>query len=136
MKRGDLQESKSIATWYAFMYRHMMRTDDINGLSIRTRHLAKRLRITQQKIAEATGLSQSQVSRLLSGKSVRRSDSLDRVCVYVKSLSKGVTPSDVRGCAPLVESLALVWDGSQSHAEALAVVIRSLGTLSTTGRSR
>jgi transcriptional regulator with XRE-family HTH domain len=85
--------------------------------------------ITQQSIAAETGLSQSQVSRLLSGKAKRRTTALDAVCKYVERATKGVASSDVRECATLLESLALVWDGSENHAEALAVVIRSLGGL-------
>lgn len=113
-----------------------MRSDDMLGFAIRTRRLAKRLGLTQQAIAQATGVSQSQVSRLLSGKSKRRTEAFDTVCVYVQSVSRSITPTDVRECVPLVESLALVWDGSISHAEALAVVIRSLGTLSKSGNRR
>jgi hypothetical protein len=36
----------------------------------------------------------------------------------------------------LIDALALVWDGSQEHAQALASVIRSLGTLGTTVKQR
>lgn len=91
--------------------------------------MANRLGLTQRRIATATGVSQPQVSRLLSGRCIRRSEGFDQVCNYVNRQAKAITVEDVRRCTTLVNALAFVWDGSQAHAEALTAVIRSLGAL-------
>jgi len=91
---------------------------------------AKSIGLTQAAIAEAVCASQSQVSRVLSGKSRRRSRLFDTVCKYVFSVNNANdglrTPQD---CDQLMRALGEVWDGSEAHAEALALVIRSLGAL-------
>lgn len=90
---------------------------------------AKTAGLTQTLIAEAIGASQSQVSRVLSGQTTRHSKLHRAVCSYV--FSRRVTPSEV-GQIPsvLVDAVKDVWDGSPAQAEALALVIRSLGALS------
>lgn len=87
--------------------------------------------ITQARIAEAIGASQSQVSRILAGRGVRQSRLLEEVCLYVERLSGGVTADAVRENAELVEAIKAAWDGSASHAKALSTVIRSLAVLRT-----
>jgi transcriptional regulator with XRE-family HTH domain len=86
------------------------------------------LGLTQQEIAHALGLEQSQVSRLLAGKLARRTKAFDQLCRYLR-----VPPSDQ--LAPpfpeqLKEAVMATWDGSSAHADALATVIRALGVLS------
>lgn len=85
--------------------------------------------ITQAQIAEAVGASQSQVSRILSGRGIRQSRLMEEVCLYVERFSVGVTADAVRGNAELVEAIQAAWDGSASHARALSTVIRSLAVL-------
>ena len=89
---------------------------------------ARKRGLTQTDIAKAVGASQSQVSRLLAGHCQRRSKLLTRVCEYVFCTHKstGVTPQQ---SPVLMEALAAVWDGTPQHAQALALVIRSLGGL-------
>lgn len=89
---------------------------------------AKALGLTQFDIASALSASQSQVSRVLSGKSRRRSKLLDGVCKYVFSVSPGEI-QEPRNNADLMAALTAVWDGTDEHALALALVIRSLGSL-------
>ncbi len=92
--------------------------------------LARQLGLSQEAIAGAIGASQSQVSRVLSGNSRRRSRLFDAVCKYVSSHA-----TERRGSASIMESPELVaavesvWDGSPTHAQALASVIRSLAAL-------
>lgn len=90
---------------------------------------ARKRGLTQTDIAKAVGASQSQVSRLLAGHCQRRSKLLTRVCEYVFYTQKptGVIPQQ---SPVLMEALATVWDGTPQHAQALALVIRSLGGLS------
>jgi transcriptional regulator with XRE-family HTH domain len=106
-----------------------MHAADIRAEAHHIKHLMSRLGLTQEVISIATGISQSQVSRVLSGKAVRRSRAFDAVCNYVQHHSRSVPKEEVRICTPLIEALALVWDGTQTHADALASVIRSLGAL-------
>lgn len=85
--------------------------------------------ITQAQIADAVGASQSQVSRIFSGRGLRQSRLMEEVCLYVEQFSVGVTADAVRENAELVEAIQAVWDGSASHARALSTVIRSLAVL-------
>lgn len=93
------------------------------------RALAKSGRITQKSIGQAVGLSQSQVSRVLSGSTVRPGKNMHVICAYVVSSSHGSTVARVRENRELLEAMAFVWDGTPRHATALAVVIRSLRVL-------
>lgn len=95
--------------------------------------LARSAGLTQEDIAVAVYASQSQVSRILSGKMVRRSKLFDEICIYVKNVVKGVSPETVRGNEELMDAIASVWDGTAHQANALAHVIRSLGGLSRLG---
>jgi len=95
--------------------------------------LARSAGLTQEDIANAVDASQSQVSRILSGKMVRRSKLFDEICIYVNSAVKGVSPETVRGNEELMDAIASVWDGTAHQANALAHVIRSLGGLSRLG---
>jgi len=98
---------------------------------------ARRAGLTQWQIAEAVEASQSQVSRLLSGKSVRQSRLYDEICIYVDNALRGISPEAVRENEELIAAIASVWDGTGHHATALATVIRSLGELNpVTGRRR
>ncbi len=97
--------------------------------AIRAAESCKRLDLTQQQIADALGVSQGQVSRILGAKGVRASRLFEEVCLYVESFDRGVTADAVRDNDQLVEALRDIWDGSAQHAKGLAVVIRSLGVL-------
>jgi predicted transcriptional regulator len=101
----------------------------IKAASLRARRLAAGLGLDQMSIENATGVSQSQVSRVLAGKLKRRTTAFDSVCNYVHRKAGLVSPRDVRQCATLIDALAAVWDGSETHAAALATVIQSLGVL-------
>lgn len=99
--------------------------------------LARRAGLTQEQIAKAVYASQSQVSRVLAGKSVRQSRLYDEICIYVNNAFRGVSAEAVRENRELIEALASVWDGTGHHATALATVIRSLGELNpVAGRRR
>lgn len=98
---------------------------------------ARRAGLTQDQIAKAVSASQSQVSRVLAGKSIRQSRLHDEICIYVNNALRGVSPEAVCENRELIEALADVWDGTAHHAAALATVIRSLGELNpVAGRRR
>ena len=88
---------------------------------------AKALGLSQEHIAHAVDASQSQVSRVLSGTGRRRSKLFDRVCKYVLSQARPAAKVPAAKHPALSAALSEVWDGSEEHAEALALVIRSLG---------
>ena len=87
------------------------------------------LDLTQAAVARAVDSSQGQVSRVLAGKSGQRSKLLIQLSKYVEVKKKGVTARLVEGNHELIEALSSTWDGSPKHAQALALIIRSLGTL-------
>ena len=87
---------------------------------------------TQQMLAEMLGVSQSQVSRTLNGQFKRRSKLFDELCkiAYQSAVLGGaVQPGASAQQSDLISALDAVWDGTDSHAKALAVVIRSLSAL-------
>ena len=96
------------------------------------RELCRQRGITQDQVAEAVGASQSQVSRILSGRGLRQSRLLEEVCLYVEGFGVGVTVELVRSNEDLMGALSSIWDGSATHARALATVIRSLAALNAT----
>ena len=100
---------------------------NIKATSLHIAQKAKQLNITQEDISEAIGVSQSQVSRVLSGNSKRASRVYIEICNYVNKYKTGVTAEMVSKNHELLEAVASVWDGSESQSNALASVIRTLG---------
>lgn len=91
--------------------------------------------ITQAEVAEALDASQSQISRILSGKGLRRSRLQEDVCLFAERLQDGVSVAAVKANAELIEAVRSTWDGTQMHAKALSAVIRSLVVLRPVSRS-
>lgn len=106
-----------------------MKEHNIRAISLQTAQRAHALGITQEDIAKSIGASQSQVSRILSGHSKKRSNVFNEVCNYVNKYANGISADLVRQNDELIDALANVWDGSAHHSEALATVIRSLAVL-------
>lgn len=106
--------------------------DTLKSEALSASSAASHAGLSQNDIAIAVGASQSQVSRILSGKSLRRSRTFERICIYAfESLDKvqGKNKPPASANQDLITALDAVWDGSDQHAKALAVVIRSLGGL-------
>lgn len=97
--------------------------------------VAKARHITQFEIAKSIGASQSQVSRVLSGTSNKRSKLIDKICKYVNNATAVVSIESVRRNEELMAALAATWDGTPKHSQALATVIRSLRVLVPDGAS-
>lgn len=110
-----------------------MGNSDIKLEAVGLAQLARSAGLTQKDIANAVDANQSQVSRILSGKMVRRSKLFDEICIYVNNAVKGISPETVRGNEELMDAIASVWDGTAHQANALAHVIRSLGGLNRLG---
>lgn len=103
--------------------------DGYHSRVLRAAQICRDKGISQKEIASAVGASQSQVSRILSGNNQRASRLLEEVCLYVEKYDVGVTVEHVRRNTDLIEAMSSVWDGSSTHARALAAVIRSLSAL-------
>jgi transcriptional regulator with XRE-family HTH domain len=110
-----------------------MDRNELRQLAIGIARRARQAGLTQVQIAEAVTASQSQVSRVLSGRALRRSRLFDEICIYVNNAARGVSPAAVRDNDELIDAIASVWDGTAHHARALAEVIRSLGALHGSG---
>lgn len=106
-----------------------MKKPEADARAVRARHTCEARGITQQQIAADLGASQSQVSRILSGRGLRASRLAEEVCLYVERTEGGVTAESVRANDELVNALAVTWNGSAAHARALSAVIRSLSAL-------
>lgn len=106
-----------------------MRDPALDARVLRAAEACRQFGVTQLQIAEAVGASQSQVSRILSGRGERESRLLEEVCLYVERQMGGVTPEAVRRNNDLIEAIRATWDGSHAHAKALSAVIRSLAAL-------
>ena len=90
---------------------------------------AKKARIRQDDISKALGVSQSQVSRVLSGEVKGRSKLLQKICIYVNNKVCSVKPKAVADEIRFINAITEVWDGSDQQADAICKIIRSLGSL-------
>lgn len=109
-----------------------MRSEKTSAIQSECAELRLRVRrasLTQQAIADALGISQGQVSRVLSGQLLRRSRVFREISIYVNAM---LTPARARAALnqPTIhDALAYTWDGTEAHAQALAAVIRALSLL-------
>jgi transcriptional regulator with XRE-family HTH domain len=115
--------------FYAFMHNACMPTNYHLASLQAARIKSKALGLRQSDIAAGVGASQSQVSRLLAGEGLERSKLAARICKYVDTAQTGVDPDAARKNDVLMDALAATWDGTETHANALASVIRALGVL-------
>jgi hypothetical protein len=101
----------------------MKRPKDPVALAQELRHrFAERGLTSGTAISKATGLGQPQVHRNLFGRPRRLSRTLLSLCKYVDiDAYEGV--SDPRESPELMEALAQVWDGSETHARRLAKLL-------------
>ena len=83
-------------------------------------------RLTSQiEIAAATGVDQSQISRILAGQVKRVSRNVTSLCIFANQFDTSIQ-NDPSRSAVLMAALRAVWDGSQKHAEAIASMLLSL----------
>lgn len=81
--------------------------------------------LTQAQVANAAGVSQSSVSRLLKREPARQSDAYGKLCTYMHQWA----PGDDGVPTAVLEAVWRVWDGSDDHAAALADLIDASGHL-------
>jgi len=85
--------------------------------------------IRQADISRDTGISQSQISRVLSGHISPKSKAYKKICIYVIERNNSPSVRKVEKNPDLTQALAEVWDGSANQAKLLATFIRTLGQL-------
>ena len=96
------------------------------------RHVLHRKGVTQMHLSDRLGVSQSQISRILSGKIQRRSLLFNRICEYAYSLGEGDESLLVDFPSRLIEALASAYDGTDASADALETILRSISMLALT----
>lgn len=106
-----------------------LNNSDLKARSLRVAEIYRCHGISQAQVAKFVGASQPQVSRLLAGNLTRPSRLFEEICLYAERLDGGVTIEAVRANEELMAALAETWDGTSAHAQALAVVVRSLAVL-------
>ncbi len=83
----------------------------------------------QLLIQEKTGIDQSQVSKILSGKSRRISKNVIKVCKYAKI---DIDSDDKLNVSePLMSAVLNAWDGSQESERLIIDILNNIGRLST-----
>ena len=101
-----------------------MQRDIQNALS-RLRQAINVGLVSQSDISRATGVHQSQVSRILAGTSRRVSPNLLLLCKFANEMER-FTNTNPASNHLLMDALRAVWDGSEAHAEAIAGLLLTL----------
>jgi transcriptional regulator with XRE-family HTH domain len=78
-------------------------------------------KLTQAELAQRAGVSQSAVSRILSGRAAQREGRARRRLLELVGEGAGVRPA--------LTAVSEIWDGSDAHAQALAALIRASAEL-------
>lgn len=86
------------------------------------------LGMKQKAIAQACGLDQGQVSRILNGHFKEYKGHVENLCKYaeISIVPHTVDPSQNPA---LMQALRKVWDGSDKHAQAIAKVVLALSDI-------
>lgn len=91
------------------------------------------LGITQEELSIKLNISQSQISRVLTGKVTSRSKAYRLLCGFMR-ISWEVDPlssPQAQSDDTIAIAVRNVWNGTPEHAEAIAGVIRSLAAFET-----
>lgn len=102
----------------------MLSTAHVAGLRILSDQIAEK-KLTQQQIALATGVHQSQISRILAGKASRPSRNILKLCKYADALPRSPRAAD-GSAIEAATVLGKFIGGSESEQQAFATVLASL----------
>jgi transcriptional regulator with XRE-family HTH domain len=107
---------------------------DLEALAEQLRRHFDQRGLTQAALSDATGVHQSQISRILSGRIQRVSVNVLKLCKYANFPS----PADVGGAAAIAMHAALddLWDGSADGAQKITQLLRAAASLQQEPRSR
>ena len=110
-------EQRELLAWLANMVRHR--------------------NLSQLAISAASGVDQSQVSRILAGRAKRPSPNLVKLCKYAFSARAGfpepTTPVPAAS-ERLTDAVLRVWDGTPDHAGALVDLLEAVKRVQRTQR--
>ena len=92
--------------------------------------------ITQVQIAQATGIHQAQISRILAGQIKRPSKNVQKLCSYAFSLSSETHRTGEAVRQRLIDAIIGAWDGTKQHADALENALAALDRTQRTFRAK
>jgi predicted transcriptional regulator len=91
------------------------------------REFMAREAISETTLAKRSGVSQSTVSRAISGAGVRYGAARSRLFTYIHNHSAVITPK--KGVHRVVTAFERIWDRTEEHAAAVARIIDALENL-------
>lgn len=100
----------------------MLQPSQVELLDALATHVASR-NITQQAIALATGVHQSQISRILSGEVRRASKNVIKICKYAEALPRPQLSAENKREAAISELMSLIGRSSGEDAAFRQVVV-------------
>ena len=89
--------------------------------------LIQERQLSQKDVARAADISQSTVSRTLSGKIIRRGQAKKKLFKYMQQELWKAKMST--GKNKIIEAFESIWDGSEAQADAVANIIEACGKL-------
>jgi predicted XRE-type DNA-binding protein len=95
----------------------------MGDLASEIRNFLTRGGLSQSMLAQRAGVSQSAVSRAVSGSPMRYGRARQKLVEYMRQAQE---PPELR---PTRDAIAATWDGSEAHAKALARLILVSGEL-------
>lgn len=95
----------------------------MDDLASEIRGFLSREGLSQSILAQRAGVSQSAVSRAVSGSAMRNGRARRKLVEYMHQAQEPPAPR------PTLDAIAATWDGSEAHAEALARLILASGGL-------
>lgn len=102
-----------------------MNTVDRQRIGSLLREKASSMRLSQAEIAKKTGMSQSQVSRILAGRFNRLSKKVMQICKFLEVQSSvSITTSHLS--KRLSDAVLAAWDGTKAHEDALVRLLSAL----------
>lgn len=93
-------------------------------LTLRLKEMGK----LQAEIACDTGLSQSQISRIVSGKFKLCSKNVLNLCKYAE-IKLVECDLEAKWSNKLTNALNFAWDGTEEHAKAINKILRAIGSI-------
>lgn len=100
----------------------------IQEVVVDLRQYIKSTACTQSDLSARTGIHQSQLSRILNGEARRISKNLLVLCKYA-NISVEMKDPQPETNPDLMQALRDTWNGSERHAQQLAMLIRKAGPI-------
>jgi arginine repressor len=85
--------------------------------------------LTQAALARRARVSQATVSRALAGIALQRGRARSKLFIYAGIQEQPESQRPGQSTGQVVKAFEAIWDGTQSHARAVARIIEALGEL-------